>query len=104
MDKNKLPELMRIPIDRACAVKFAKGQLEHGVEFTDDAVVACHEEFLDVMNYCDEAIKQGYDKDSVRWVRGHAISLAHKMREIYANKHGIDHALLPAKPLPTVSK
>lgn len=96
-NKSPLPELMQFPIDRACAIKFAKGQLEHGVEFTDDAVVEAHNEFLDAVNYCNKGIEQGYNANKLKWVRGHVVSLCQTMREIYAEKHGIDNALLPPK-------
>jgi len=81
-------DLMELSIEDAARVKFLKGQAEHGVEFKIDVLIEMHDEWLDIINYCDVAVdQQGYDRERLGKIRSFAVDMCKLTREIYAEKH-----------------
>ena len=54
-------DLIEMPIEQARCMKYTVGRLKYGGEqFVGDPLAELHDELIDAMNYCSEAISRGY--------------------------------------------
>lgn len=67
---TKLPALYQLPIPHACKLKNDLGAAEHrrapDAPFSGDPLIECYSEFIDALNYLDEAARQGTDVSEMR--------------------------------------
>jgi hypothetical protein len=67
---TKLPALYQLPIPHACRLKHEIGCQEHrrtsDSPFQGDPLIECYSEFIDALNYLDEAQRQGIDVSEMR--------------------------------------
>lgn len=67
---TKLPSLFQLPIPHACRLKHELGCAEHrrspDAPFVGDPLIECYSEFIDALNYLDEAARQGKEVADVR--------------------------------------
>lgn len=71
-----------MPVEEARKVKFRRGQLEHGVEFTADPLEEMFAEFLDVANYAEVAVAKGRNRAVMDAIREHALATAALVQQL----------------------
>jgi hypothetical protein len=67
---TKLPALYQLPIPHACRLKHELGCAEHrrtpDSPFVGDPLIEAYSEFIDALNYLDEAARQGREVSEMR--------------------------------------
>ena len=85
---NQSGLLISISTEEARRRKWEEGRARHGSEFVGHPLLELDEELLDALNYCDEALRQGYDVEEIRCA---LFPLRDAVRSIYwgASRHGL---------------
>lgn len=81
--------LIDMPFDVARSEKFKVGRAEHGPVFLRNPVEEIDMELIDAVNYAEEAIRQGYDKDTLETIISKLKAVDGMVRSLYASREDV---------------
>ena len=75
--------LIVLPFDQARAEKFKIGRAEHGPVFRRNPIEEIDLELIDAVNYAEEAIRQGFDREALETIIARLKEVDAMVRTLY---------------------